>query len=602
MKKYILIIVCIVSLVFLFILFPFFLLRKKPNKNPQVKYSTLVLPQNKQEIKIKEIQLADEHSWLIQTKISETSIEQIHIFNQNGEEITYDYRYEAKLEDTNNNGKIDLVSWKRPFLDENYYRVELENQIEPIYDAGPNWRDYKKEKGLERIIWQSPVNYFDSLEKKYKPVSLTILPLKEDSEFDYAVERNNFHAFFKKQPVPKSIQFKNKGQVITYWYERPQDLPSSPGYASGNKFVYPEFYPSVDLVISVRPEKLLEEFVLKEYQDVKSLTGYFQINQNISFQINNDGSIDFFDKDTSEYLWSIPQPVMYLLNHENLSASEPTFNFDIKFKIEKISEQDNVYRLSKLIGREGQEWLKKVSYPIVIDAVTTTLYPTQDAFTYQAAPNTNYNTSTLQITNYPSYNKDIYIQFDFSSFSAVDTIVSSTLYLYDYYTTSDACTSTYPCSFYELASTWNEGTITWSNAPSTSGTSFGFWIENSNSGWVSREIPSSVIQNYLAGISTNRGWKIERDVTSAEDRYYSKDYSETNYRPYMSISYTKGLGRSCSSNNECTSEICLNNICVTNMKFDGVKMEGIKINYFFKLYQKFLTLIKELIKPIYAKF
>ncbi len=94
---------------------------------------------------------------------------------------------------------------------------------------------------------------------------------------------------------------------------------------------------------------------------------------------------------------------------------------------------------------------------------TFTFTPTDDAYIYQTNGNTNYgSTTTLQVDNSPV--KNILLKFNVSGLSG-QTISSAKLRLYDVDPSSKGG------DFYSVSdNTWQQGTVTWNNAPAANTT------------------------------------------------------------------------------------------------------------------------------------
>ncbi|GAI42429.1 unnamed protein product, partial [marine sediment metagenome] len=110
------------------------------------------------------------------------------------------------------------------------------------------------------------------------------------------------------------------------------------------KFSYPKIYQDktkdiyLDAEYSINSERLLEELVLNEYQDIQEISQEFTL-ENCYFEEEESGQINFYRKETKELLFFIPEPVMY----EKENAEEK--NYGLHYEINQISPDR--YQLTK---------------------------------------------------------------------------------------------------------------------------------------------------------------------------------------------------------------------------------------------------------------
>jgi len=87
----------------------------------------------------------------------------------------------------------------------------------------------------------------------------------------------------------------------------------------------------------------------------------------------------------------------------------------------------------------------------------------KDAFIYEFTSGTNYGSSGhLRVGSVSAGNMVSFLQFSLDSIPSDSTINSATLYLYCYYTSGSAQT----IKLWQLASSWSESSVKWSDAPS----------------------------------------------------------------------------------------------------------------------------------------
>lgn len=106
------------------------------------------------------------------------------------------------------------------------------------------------------------------------------------------------------------------------------------------------------------------------------------------------------------------------------------------------------------------------------NAATITLSPSDDVYTSVFDPGTNFGDSALLATNLSNYNQKqyTYLMYDLSGIPSNEVIVAATLNLYQ---VAGAGFGESGVSLFRIADdSWDEMTVTWNNAPDTTGASF----------------------------------------------------------------------------------------------------------------------------------
>jgi hypothetical protein len=134
-----------------------------------------------------------------------------------------------------------------------------------------------------------------------------------------------------------------------------------------------------------------------------------------------------------------------------------------------------------------------------------------------------------------------YINFgDLSSLNG-KTIISSSLYLYQSsatYGTDDSV------NIHNVTGGWTEDGLTWRNQPSFDSeiiTSRTFTSEDNAVGWRQWSGLENLVASWSSGSVTNYGIMLENDISgfdSYSSQFHSKEYSSTEFRPYLSVTMT----------------------------------------------------------------
>ena len=167
----------------------------------------------------------------------------------------------------------------------------------------------------------------------------------------------------------------------------------------------------------------------------------------------------------------------------------------------------------------------------------------KDAWVYEDTPTTNFGDSSDLTAGYAftggADELDTYLHFDLSSIPLTATVVSAELYLclwdtHNFYATG--------YSLEDVDTTWDESTITWNNAPTSTqvctfdGPAEGFV------GWYKITDPAltALVQVWVANPAANNGLAIKPlpDIASTDQLYLSSREDSSGNAPKLAVRYS----------------------------------------------------------------
>ncbi len=174
-----------------------------------------------------------------------------------------------------------------------------------------------------------------------------------------------------------------------------------------------------------------------------------------------------------------------------------------------------------------------------IALLTRTFSPTDDAYVYEATPNTNYGSSSnLIIFSKNGYRERVFIMFDLTGIPPGSVIDSATLKLYMYW--PPTAPRTLQCL--RVTASWTESTVKWSAMPA-SGLPVSYKPVGTSAGWLEINVKESVEKFTAKDSATsirNYGWML-CDGSEGTDEYgfamYSKDYTDSSKHPLLEVKY-----------------------------------------------------------------
>jgi hypothetical protein len=169
-----------------------------------------------------------------------------------------------------------------------------------------------------------------------------------------------------------------------------------------------------------------------------------------------------------------------------------------------------------------------------------------DSYVYQAAPDTNYETSDAlyvgERSDGLSRSNRTYIYFDLSSIPADSVITSATLTLT---IKTDISSNAVDECVYRTTSSWSESTITYNSSPTNDTTALdctNIVADKAVGSEVVWDLDPAIVQEMIPGGSyTDYGFVIKNQTGSINDgwAYHSSSSSTAGYRPELVVDYTE---------------------------------------------------------------
>jgi hypothetical protein len=174
-----------------------------------------------------------------------------------------------------------------------------------------------------------------------------------------------------------------------------------------------------------------------------------------------------------------------------------------------------------------------------VPLLTRTFSPTDDAYVYEATPNTNYGSATnLVVFSKNGYRERVFIMFDLTGIPPGSVIDSATLKLYMYW--PPTAPRTLQCL--RVTASWTESTVKWSAMPA-SGLPVSYKPVGTSAGWLEINVKESVEKFTAKDSATcirNYGWML-CDGSEGTDEYgfamYSKEYTDSSKHPLLEVKY-----------------------------------------------------------------
>ncbi|MEI8233008.1 MAG: hypothetical protein WCG44_04710, partial [bacterium] len=127
--------------------------------------------------------------------------------------------------------------------------------------------------------------------------------VKAQGLYSYQNTAGEFKTQFKNKFLDSgSIVFSNNLGKIAFYTPASQSFgtltSTNTPVSSNNILTYPDIFPQVDLRYTVSPDRLLEEFIIKDAATASQINRIEQRAKTVStYTQNDDGSISFFKKD-----------------------------------------------------------------------------------------------------------------------------------------------------------------------------------------------------------------------------------------------------------------------------------------------------------------
>jgi len=234
---------------------------------------------------------------------------------------------------------------------------------------------YQIRPGLNMLKLSASAQHYLSPETgEWQEINLTVKPVgtpqpfqRQPTDFEWAMTENEYHSYFRQSASDAYlVRYEARGAAIEFGVEAQQPwgkLRRVRAQKQGNRVVYPDLFPGVDLRYELSPERQLEEFVVKQPEMAQQITVIekrFRA-EGVNWQIEADGSIRFTQHGSGEELWRVPPPVMY-----ERGGSAAAKSHGLHYELE---EREGYVLLRKVVDPEGLAWLRDASrrFPMVVD-------------------------------------------------------------------------------------------------------------------------------------------------------------------------------------------------------------------------------------------
>lgn len=198
---------------------------------------------------------------------------------------------------------------------------------------------------------QSAVYSLHYLDKgAWKDINTALRQDRSDGNNTYSMLANRFNVRLNNQSSKQAVTFSVSDQSVTY---RALSMKNVTGVVYDNTVIYNEAWKSTDLEYQVQNDQLKMELQLKDNKAPKAFS--FQIDaQNVTYDLNPDGSIDFLNQD-GEVAFRIPR--MWVKD----SASDTLMYDRLKVSLKQLKGK-NI--LTVTLDDTG------LQYPVTIDPTT----------------------------------------------------------------------------------------------------------------------------------------------------------------------------------------------------------------------------------------
>lgn len=398
------------------------------------------------------------------------------------------------------------------------------NIDDSIIQDGSNEHVYKNKSSDIEVQLSDNLDQTDAIKVSYQGYSIGFKPINLKKENEKATAK---------------ITFIRSGETgikdDAYNQERKY------GFVSYEK----TFNSDTDIQFRPTPGGIKEEIILNKIPSEYEFS--YEINSKAVPKLRKDGNVVFVDEKNKLLICIIAAP--YMVD----SSDEERESYDIKVKLEKVSEGEYVYTL--IPSRDFLEDPKTV-YPVVIDPTFNyKIDYCSDTFISSLYPNNNYGSDDyLKVGNSPSLGISRGIQriYDLGTYIGQNSSIISASYTayQDYDGASSPSIGIYdiPANEEDI----NLGTITWDSRPSSYNPSPYATLEVSSTGWKTWDITNLVSDWYAYDMDPDpQKFSITRDhffyIKNVDEdanmykRFRSENYSET-YAPVLSINYTDNIG------------------------------------------------------------
>lgn len=259
-----------------------------------------------------------------------------------------------------------------------------------------------------------------------------------------------------------------------------------------------------------------------EYQFQMNLVG-------LRAELENNGSIKLYDLQTGQSQYVIPAPYMY----------DDAGKYSTAVSYELVSVKDGIYLLNVIAD---ETWINSSdrAFPVTIDPTITLDKVVWDSYTHYSYPDENYGyDEDLWVSNY----RTSYIYMDIPDLPDGATFNRAFLYVYYYYYVTEGSLL---AGAYQVLEDWNEGSITYNDAPAVSFTRLDTDILTASASITESSpglacfIITDAVSDWYADSSSNFGIAIEREssTTYTNGSVILKSYEADDDYAYISVNYT----------------------------------------------------------------
>lgn len=497
------------------------------------------------------------------------------------------------LVDSDNNQLYDSVGSISSNFSKNF--SELDINIKQISHASIFTDIIKNyDETASAFFYTKPINFYNASSKKFEPVDSSLVKSNKD-DFIFKNTKNIVQSFFDNSG--KAVFEKNHYKVTVFPTDQYFSIkkPDSKINVSDDIINYYNLYDDVDLRYRVSNGVVSEEFVLNQELNVKNLTVIVEFEKPVFYKTRKDGSIGFFDNDSSKNVLIIEKPFMMEENNP-LNRSKGLF-----YNVEKINNSS--FKIKKIFTESGLKWLhdKNRSYPVVVDP-TYRYYSSDvnDGFDgYVSVSGSNwldirnkaqgsvsnssaeYNDTAISASNNTIFSiSRSFFAFNTSNLSSDAIINSASLYLYGYGNNESSV----------MAQNWNDGSNGLSvddySAIDLNGGSYGNtsdWIIDDYNQIIFNSLGLNNINKdsftYLACREYEHDFSNITPSSSNSNGVYFSDWTGGSTRyPYLQIDFTLDTTNPSTNINYPNNVDYLNNLKnITGSASDNIKVENVTI-------------------------
>ena len=239
---------------------------------------------------------------------------------------------------------------------------------EIVEQRDPYTKCYRNDDGsITAKISMTPVHYKNE-DGSYGDIDLSIIKEK-NGDFEYQAAKNTFRSYFNTHDSVEDFNMAGFDVMNSQGIQRSMKyklVGATPkGHSvKGEKFVYHDVFPDIDLEYIVSSEKLKENVIVNKPLKDYVFNFLLDIDENVYLEELEDGDISFLYADTHEKLWKIESPYAFD------SSKEKLFTQGARYEIGAAEYNGKEYTGVSLI-LEDEEFIENAKFPIIIDPTGT---------------------------------------------------------------------------------------------------------------------------------------------------------------------------------------------------------------------------------------